>query len=176
MSPPRKPPGPRVAKARLLSRNTPLGPLRRARAGTPPRLTPVNPEALGAPRGFTHGWIAPAHARLLFVAGQTAADARGRVAPASLAAQFDSALARALLVVEAAGGRPEHVVRMTVYVTDLEAYRGARKVIGAAWKARMGSHYPAMALVEVSRLVDDGATVEIEVTAALPASPQEARE
>lgn len=175
MSPPRKPPGPRVAKARLVSRSASATPLRRTRGLGPRRLTPINPGALGAPRGFTHGWLAPAHARLLFVAGQTAADAAGRIDEASFAAQFRTALSRALQVVSAAGGRPEHVVRMTVYVTDLDAYLAARKALGAAWKAQMGTHYPAMALVEVSRLVDEGALVEIEVTAAVPAS-QEARE
>jgi enamine deaminase RidA (YjgF/YER057c/UK114 family) len=175
MSPPRKPSGPRVAKARLASRHA-AAPLRRLRGAVPHRLTPVNPDALGEPSGFTHGWVAPANARLLFVAGQTAADARGRIRDAGFAAQFDAALARALVVVQAAGGRPEHVVRMTVFVTDLDAYRRERKAIGEAWKARMGSHFPAIALLEVSRLVDEGATVEIEVTAALPASPQEMRE
>jgi enamine deaminase RidA (YjgF/YER057c/UK114 family) len=131
----------------------------------------VNPAALGASRGFTHGWIAPAGARLLFVAGQTAADAAGRVAHAGFAEQFDAALARTLAVVEAAGGRPDDVVRMTVYVTDMQAYRDARAAIGTMWKARLGRHYPAMALVEVTRLVDEGAVVEIEATAALPPEP-----
>ncbi|MDP1572360.1 MAG: RidA family protein [Vicinamibacterales bacterium] len=173
MSSSRKPPGPRVAKARLAPRVPAAGGLRRARAAG--RLVPLNPEALGAPVGFTHGWLAPASARLLFVAGQTATDADGVVAAEGFAPQFDLALARALAVVAAAGGRPEHVVRMTVYVTDLDAYTEARREIGHVWKARMGRHYPAMALVEVRRLVDAGALVEIEVTAAVPASP-EARE
>jgi enamine deaminase RidA (YjgF/YER057c/UK114 family) len=173
MSPPRTPPGPRAGKTRLAARSGAAGPLRRVRSAAPLRPTPINPEVLGAPRGFTHGWIVPAQARLLFVAGQTAADGLGRIGATGMAAQFDAALARALVVVEAAGGRPEHVVRMTVYVTDLDGYLGARKAIGTAWKRRMGSHFPAMALVEVSRLVDAGATVEIEVTAALPSGARE---
>ena len=176
MSPPRKPPGPRVAKARLVSRTAAAGAIRRPRGGLSQRLTSFNPAALGEPRGFTHGWLAPASARLLFVAGQTAADADGRIARTTMAAQFDAALARVLTVVHAAGGRPEHIVRMTVYVTELDAYLAARKAIGAAWKARMGDRFPAMALVEVTRLVDVGAAVEIEATAALPASNEETRE
>jgi enamine deaminase RidA (YjgF/YER057c/UK114 family) len=128
----------------------------------------INPPELGAPRGWSNGVIAPARGRLLFVAGQTATDAGGNLA-AGFAAQFDRALEKALTVVEAAGGRPEHVARMTVYVVDLDAYRRDRQVIGEAWRQRMGRHYPAMALVEVSRLLDEGALVEIEATAVLPA-------
>jgi enamine deaminase RidA (YjgF/YER057c/UK114 family) len=128
----------------------------------------VNPPALGTPRGWTHGVIAPAGGRLLFVAGQTAADADGHVADPAFSAQFAEALARALAVVAAAGGAPDHVARMTVYVTDLDAYRESRPTLRDVWRRLMGTHYPAMALVEVSRLVDPEATVEIEVTAMLP--------
>jgi enamine deaminase RidA (YjgF/YER057c/UK114 family) len=138
----------------------------------PSRLTPISPAELGEPRGWTNGWLAPAGARLLFVAGQTAADDNGEVADHGFVAQFDAALAKSLAVVLAAGGAPEHVVRMTVYVTDIVAYRGSRKAIGEAWRQRMGRHYPAMTLVEVTRLVDPDAVVEIEVTAALPPSAE----
>lgn len=139
------------------------------------RFTAINPAELGEPKGWTHGWLAPANARLLFVAGQTAADADGRVGDRDFAAQFESALMKSLLVVTAAGGAPEHVLRMTVYVTDLDAYRESRKAIGDAWRRHMGRHYPAMALVEVSRLLDVEAAVEIEVTAAVPPTPEEIR-
>lgn len=131
-------------------------------------LTPINPIALGTPRGFSHGLVAPAGARTLFVAGQTAADASGAIADRQFTAQFDAALGRVLAVVAAAGGQPAHVARMTVFVTDLDAYRDSRKALGEIWRKRMAGHYPAMALVEVSRLVDEGATVEIEATAVLP--------
>jgi enamine deaminase RidA (YjgF/YER057c/UK114 family) len=156
-------------------RSSVTAPRRRAstrarQAGPPGEPRAINPPALGQPRGFTHGWVAPPGARLLFVAGQTAADAAGRTATSDFAAQFDAALARVLDVVLAAGGRREHVVRMTVYVTDMRAYVQARPAVGAAWQARMGRHYPAMALVEVTRLVDEGVVVEIEATAALPPS------
>ena len=131
-------------------------------------FTTVNPPVLGRPRGFSHGLLAPAGSRLLFVAGQTAADADGAVADGSFVAQFEAALTRVLTVVATAGGRPEHVARMTVFVTDLDAYLEGRKALGDVWRRLMGTHYPAMALVEVKRLVDLEATVEIEATVVIP--------
>lgn len=138
------------------------------------RFEIVNPEELGRPSGFSHGILTPAGARILFVAGQTAPEAGGGdadgVGPAEgrLVAQFAAALGRALVVVRDAGGRPEHVARLTVYVTDMAAYRAARSQLSDAWRAAMGRHYPAIALVEVRSLVDPDAVVEIEATAVLP--------
>jgi enamine deaminase RidA (YjgF/YER057c/UK114 family) len=126
-------------------------------------FTPINPPELGAPRGFSHGLLAPEGWRLLFVAGQTAADEHQFVA------QFAAALDKILAVVRTAGGRPEHIGRMTVYVTDLDAYLESRAPLRDTWRERMGTHYPAMALVGVTRLVEPGALVEIEATAMLPA-------
>ena len=134
-------------------------------------MTIINPGALGTPRGWSHGILAPAGGRVLFVAGQTAADADGRVADRGFIAQFDTALARALAVLSEAGGRPEHVGRMTIYVTDMEAYRASRSRLGEVWKRHMGRWYPAMALVAVSALVDPDAAVEIEMTAVVPDAP-----
>lgn len=128
----------------------------------------LNPAALGEPRGWNHGLLAPAGGRVLFVAGQTATAPAGHIETPDFAAQFALALDRVLAVVRAADGEPSHIGRMTIYVTDLAAYRDARRELGAAWRARMGRHYPAMALVEVSGLVDAGALVEIEATAVLP--------
>jgi enamine deaminase RidA (YjgF/YER057c/UK114 family) len=130
----------------------------------------INPASLGQPRGFSHGLLAPPGSRLLFVSGQTATDADGRVIDGTFAAQFERALSRVLAVVTEAGGTPSHVARMTVFVSDLDAYLASRNTLGDIWKRRMGPHYPAMALVEVSRLVDAGAMVEIEATAVLPHS------
>ncbi len=138
------------------------------------RLEIVNPGELGRPSGFSHGLVAPAGARLLFVAGQTAPEAGDResgsaeAAAARMAAQFEAALTRALAVVRAAGGGPGDVARLTVYVTDMEAYRSARPQLGEVWRGSMGQHYPAMALIEVRSLVDPNAVVEIEATAVLP--------
>jgi enamine deaminase RidA (YjgF/YER057c/UK114 family) len=128
----------------------------------------INPGTLGKPRGFSHGLLSPPGHRVLFIAGQTAADERGRVIDSGFAAQFAVALARTIAVLEEAGGRAEHIGRMTVYVTDMDAYRDARPALGEIWTRRMGTHYPAMALVEVQRLVDVDAIVEIEATAMIP--------
>ena len=132
----------------------------------------VNPESLGAPRGWNHGLLAPRDGRLLFVAGQVGVGpaARGTDPPEAPAFvdQFAAALDRVLAVVREAGGGPADVARMTVFVTDLAAYRESLGPLGEAWRARFGTHYPAMALVEVSGLVDRGARVEIEATAVVP--------
>ena len=130
-------------------------------------LDPINPPALGEPKGWTNGFLAPAGARVLFVAGQTARDGAGRIIDGGVAAQWDRSLENVLAVVAAAGGAATDIARMTVFVTDLDAYRAARREIGTVWKARMGRHYPAMSVVEVSGLVDDGAVVEIEATAVI---------
>ena len=127
------------------------------------RFEMVNPDELGRHTGFSHGVLAPAEGRILFVAGQTAP------AAGDFAAQFGAALERALAVVREAGGRPEHVARMTVYVTDMGIYRRERPRLASVWRASMGQHYPAMALVEVRSLVDPNAVVEIEATAVIPA-------
>ena len=132
------------------------------------RFTIVNPPELGAPRGFAHGLIAPAGGRTLFVAGQIGTNEEVRGADDDFIAQFERALERVLIVVAAAGGRPERIARMTVYVTSMERYRDARTALRGVWRRHMGSHYPAMALVAVTALVDPNASVEIEATAVLP--------
>jgi creatinine amidohydrolase len=136
-----------------------------ARAST---LTVVNPPELGAPRGFAHGMLGSASGRPLFVAGQTAAGRDGRVARTAFVDQFDAALTKVLAVVRAAGGSAEHIARMTVYVTRIAEYRESRRALRDVWLRHMDTHYPAMALVEVTALVDEEAAVEIEATAVLP--------
>ena len=126
----------------------------------------VNPEELGEPRGWTHGMLAPAGGRLLFVAGQDAAE-HGEVITDDFVEQFRVALDKAVTVVREAGGGPESIGRMTLYVTALDEYRELRKEIGTVYRSFTGRHFPAMALVEVSRLVDPRAKVEIEVTAVI---------
>jgi enamine deaminase RidA (YjgF/YER057c/UK114 family) len=122
----------------------------------------VNPDSLGRPSGWNHGLLAPAHGRLLFVAGQAAP------AESGLVAQWERALDQVLAVVGAAGGTPEHIGRMTIYVTDMAAYLAGRRALGEVHRRLMGRHYPAMALVQVTSLVDQGALVEIEATAVIP--------
>jgi enamine deaminase RidA (YjgF/YER057c/UK114 family) len=132
-----------------------------------PRLTPINPASLGAPRGYSHGMLAPAGGRLLFVAGQVGWDGEQRLAGAGFVEQFEQALANVLAVVREAGGGPEQVARLTLYVTDKREYLAQLKAVGEAYRRHMGRHYPAMALVEVAALLAPGARVEIEATAVL---------
>lgn len=127
----------------------------------------VNPPELGRPRGFAHGVLAPAGARVLFVAGQTAADASGHIADHDFVQQFGTALGKVLQVVSSAGGEANDIARMTIYVTDMETYRLSRPLLAEVWKHWMGTHYPAMALLQVTALVDLGATVEIQADAIL---------
>lgn len=128
----------------------------------------LNPESLGAPRGYNNGMLAPPGGRLLFVAGQVAMDGDGRVIAGDMAAQWARALENVLAVVGAAGGDATHIGRMTIFVTDKAEYMAARLALGAVWRRIMGSHYPAMTLVEVTGLVEDEAVVEIEATAVIP--------
>lgn len=128
----------------------------------------INPAELGEPRGWNNGMLAPAGGRILFVAGQTARDETDTVPASGFVEQFTRALARVLTVVRAAGGAAHDIGRITLYVTDLEAYLSSRRELGEAYHGLMGRHYPAMALVEVNGLADENALVEIEATAVIP--------
>lgn len=139
-------------------------------------LRVINPEELGVPKGFSHGILAPASGRILFVAGQNASRDESGVAPAiraDFARQFAVAIDRILAVVREAGGGPQDIGRMTIYTTDMPSYLSSRADLGAVYRKAMGSHYPAMALVEVNELVDKGAIVEIEATAVIPEANSE---
>lgn len=125
----------------------------------------VNPPQLARPRGYSHG--VKGRGEMLFVAGQIGWDAEARIVSSDFVLQFAQALDNVLAVVRAAGGAPEAIARLTVYVTDKAEYVAAASALGAAWRARMGRHYPAMALVEVKSLLEPGAKVEIEATALL---------
>jgi len=115
--------------------------------------------------------LGPVGGRILFVAGQDAANADGEVTTDDFVEQFDIALRKTMCVVTEAGGDATSVGRFTIYVTDLDAYRAARKEIGEVYRSHMGRHFPAMALAEVSRLVDPRGKVEIEATAVISDSP-----
>jgi enamine deaminase RidA (YjgF/YER057c/UK114 family) len=132
-------------------------------------FTFINPESLGAPRGFANGVLAEAGGRLLFVAGQIGWDENQKLVGDDLVIQFDQALANVIVVVTEAGGQPEQIARLVIYVTDKHEYKERMKEIGERYRARMGRHFPAMVLVEVKRLLEDGAKVEIEATAVLHA-------
>ena len=134
----------------------------------PPGPLPINPAELGAPRGYSNGMLAPPGARLLFVAGQIGWNEEQQLVGEGFTEQFAAALENVVAVVRHAGGRPEHLVRLTIYVTDRREYLQALKEVGDAYRGIVGRHYPAMALVEVRALLEPGAKVEIEGTAALP--------
>jgi NAD(P)-dependent dehydrogenase (short-subunit alcohol dehydrogenase family) len=131
------------------------------------RFTIVNPAELGAPHGWNNGMLSPGGGRTLFIAGQTAHDDSGKVQPTDFVSQFDRALGNVLAVLREAGGEPRDIGRFTIYITDMEQYRGQLKHLGEIYRRRMGTHYPAMALLEVKSLVDAQAIVEIEATAVL---------
>ncbi len=127
----------------------------------------INPESLGRPRGYANGVLTPTGVRVLFVAGQIGWDERQRLVSDDFVEQFARALANVLAVVNDAGGAPGGVGRMTIYVTDKREYLARTREVGERWRALMGNHYPAMSLVEVKSLLEDGAKVEIEATAVL---------
>jgi enamine deaminase RidA (YjgF/YER057c/UK114 family) len=127
----------------------------------------VEPEGWPRPSGYADGALA--RGRVLAVAGQVGWDPlTRRIETEDLAAQALQALRNVAAVLGAAGAKPSHVVRLTWYVTDREAYLEGRKAIGRAYREVFGSHYPAMAVVVVSGLVEPRARVEIEATAVLP--------
>ena len=128
----------------------------------------INPESLGAHKGWNNGLLAPPHGRVLFVAGQDARDASGTVTASGIVEQFGVVLDNILTVVRESGGEPQHIGRMTIYVTDIQTYVANLEPIGEVYRERMGRHYPAMALVEVSRLMEKNALIEVEATAVLP--------
>ncbi|MCS6915332.1 MAG: RidA family protein [Myxococcales bacterium] len=128
----------------------------------------LNPPELVPPRGFAHGALAPATHRLLVVAGQIGWDSAGKLVSGDFVAQFAQALRNVATVVQAAGGRPEDVLSLRLFVTDKQRYLAQQREVGVAYREVFGRHYPAMALVQVADLLEDGALVEIEALAAVP--------
>jgi enamine deaminase RidA (YjgF/YER057c/UK114 family) len=127
----------------------------------------INPKSLGRPRGYSNGQLTAPGPRLLFIAGQVGWDEEQRLVSDDFVEQFERALRNVLAVVMEAGGAPGGVARLVVYVTDKREYLARTSEIGECWRALMGRHYPAMALVEVKGLLEDGAKVEIEGIAVL---------
>ncbi len=130
-------------------------------------LERVNPPSLARPSGFSHAVVATG-GRLVFLAGQVALGADGAIVGGTIAEQFDRALANLLEALRAAGGSPEHLASLTVYVVGLDDYRSQGSEIGLAWRRLVGREYPAMAAVGVSRLWDPAALVEIQGYAVIP--------
>ncbi len=123
----------------------------------------LQPPHWPAPRGYANGIAA--EGRMVFVAGQVGWDAEGRFPGSDLVAQTRQALANILAVLAEAGAGPEHLVRLTWYVTDIEAYRQSRRALGEVYRETIGRYFPAMTLVAVDALVEPEALVEIEATA-----------
>lgn len=126
----------------------------------------LQPAGWPPPRGYSNG--ISARGRQVFVAGQIGWDAHGRFPGTDFAAQARRALENVVAVLAEDGARPEHITRMTWYVTSKREYLAAGKALGAAYRAVIGRHFPAMTAVEVSALMEDQAKVEIEVTAVVP--------
>jgi enamine deaminase RidA (YjgF/YER057c/UK114 family) len=132
-------------------------------------VTLINPESLGAPSGYSNGLLADASGKLLFISGQIAWNEKQQIVSDDFVEQFDRALANVLAVVRAAGARPEHVVRLVIYVTNKAEYRERTREVGERYRQHLGRHFPAMVLVEVTGLLEDAAKVEIEGMALIPA-------
>jgi enamine deaminase RidA (YjgF/YER057c/UK114 family) len=127
----------------------------------------INPEALGAPSGYSNGVLADSGGKLLFIAGQIAWDQNQNIVSDDFVEQFDKALANVITVLKAAGGEPGNVARVVIYVTNKLEYRAQIRAVGERYRKHMGKHFPAMVLVQVAALLDDAAKVEIEATAVL---------
>jgi enamine deaminase RidA (YjgF/YER057c/UK114 family) len=127
----------------------------------------INPESLGAPRGYANGVLVSPGASLLFIAGQIGWDEQQRIVGTDFVEQFARALANVITVVREAGGTPDGIARLIIYVTDKNEYRARQREVGERWHTLMGRHYPAMALVEIKSLLEDDAKVEIEGIAVL---------
>ncbi|MEU6085263.1 RidA family protein [Streptomyces sp. NPDC047085] len=127
----------------------------------------VNPPELSPPTGFSHAVVATG-SRVVFLAGQTALDTDGKITGDTLPEQFEQALGNLLNALRAAGGTPADLARVTVYATDVAAYRDHARRLGRIWQELAGRDYPAMAVVEVVRLWDERALVELDGFAVLP--------
>ena len=126
----------------------------------------LQPPGWPRPKGYSNG--ISARGRMIFTAGVIAWDEREHIVSNTLAGQFAQVLRNIVAILAEDSSGPEHLVRLTCYVTDRDAYVASLAEIGEAWKSIIGRHYPAMALVEVSRLVEPHALVEIEATAVVP--------
>jgi enamine deaminase RidA (YjgF/YER057c/UK114 family) len=130
-------------------------------------MNQLQPPGWAKPKGYANG-IAVKGGTLVFVAGQIAFDEQGVIREPSFGGQFRRTLQNTLAVLAEAGAGPQHIVRMTWYITSKQEYLASLKEVGAAWRELIGRHYPAMAVVEVTALMEDTAKVEIETTAVLP--------
>ncbi|HEX6721271.1 MAG TPA: RidA family protein [Burkholderiaceae bacterium] len=122
------------------------------------------PDGWAPPIGYANG-IAAEAGRIVFVAGQVGWDEQQRFHAEDIAPQFEQALRNVLAVLACAGGKPEHICRITAFCCDKPAYLAARKELGAIWRRHMGRHFPAMSMIFVSDLLDSPGKIELEATA-----------
>jgi enamine deaminase RidA (YjgF/YER057c/UK114 family) len=130
-------------------------------------LERINPEELARPSGFAHA-VRATGTVTVHLAGQTALDATGRIVGGGVVGQFEQALSNLLAALRAAGGRPEHLAALTIYMVDVPDYRAHAREIGQVWKRLAGTDYPATAGIGVARLWDDEALVEVQGVAEIP--------
>ena len=131
-------------------------------------LERINPEALARPSGFSHA-VRATGTVTVHLAGQTALDPDGRIVGGTVVEQFQQALGNLLTALRAAGGGPEHLAALTIYIVDVPDYRARAREIGQVWKRLAGTDYPATAGIGVARLWDDDALVEVQGVAEIPA-------
>lgn len=129
-------------------------------------MNQINPEGWPRPSGYSNGIVAKG--RFLAISGQIGWDEKLQLVSTDFLDQACQALSNVVDILTAAGGKPEHLVRLTWYITDKEEYRARLSELGACYKKIVGEHYPAMALVQVAALLEEGAKVEIEATAIIP--------
>ena len=127
----------------------------------------LHPQGWSPPQGYANGIAASG--TVVFVAGQVGWNAQQKFESENIAPQFEQALKNVLAVLAEAGGRPEHICRMTAYCCDKPAYLAARTELGRIWRALMGRHYPAMSMIFVADLLDSPGKIELEATAVIPA-------
>jgi enamine deaminase RidA (YjgF/YER057c/UK114 family) len=125
------------------------------------------PDGWAPPIGYANGIAADA-GRIVFVAGQVGWDEQQRFHAEDIAPQFEQALRNVLAVLACAGGKPEHICRITAFCCDKPAYLAVRKELGAIWRRHMGRHFPAMSMIFVSDLLDSPGKIELEATAVVP--------
>jgi enamine deaminase RidA (YjgF/YER057c/UK114 family) len=126
----------------------------------------LQPQGWTPPVGYANGIAA--RGTVVFVAGQVGWDAEQKFHSADIAPQFEQALGNVLAVLAEAGGRAEHICRITAYCCDKPAYLSARPQLGRIWRSLMGRHYPAMSMIFVSDLLDSPGKIELEATAVIP--------
>jgi enamine deaminase RidA (YjgF/YER057c/UK114 family) len=126
----------------------------------------LHPAGWDSPIGYANGIAA--RGRLVFVAGQVGWDEKQKFHSTEIIPQFEQALKNVLAVVATAGGRPEHICRITAFCCDKPAYLAARRELGRIWRRLMGTHYPAMSMIFVADLLDSPGLIELEATAVVP--------